>query len=164
MPRKEAGGQSKPRARPNRIARSGQKPADVRSAGHGAKSEAVREQAILALLSERTNAKAAAKCGVNARTLHRWLTKDEAFKSAYAEARQATLQAGMSRVQALTARGLSTRSRIQHPQRWRSRRPIATVALRRSPPPPPQRDSTRRSDSFRVGRSTRLPRPRSDLR
>ena len=72
------------------------------------KSEAVREQAILALLSERTNAKTAAKCGVNARTLHRWLTKDEAFKSAYAEARQATFQAGMSRVQALTARAIDT--------------------------------------------------------
>ena len=40
-------------------------------AGHGAKTAAVREQAIVALLSEPTIAKAAARCGIGERTLHR---------------------------------------------------------------------------------------------
>jgi hypothetical protein len=55
---------------------SPQVPADALESprkGHGAKSDAVREQAILALLSERTIGQAAARCGVNERTLRRWL-------------------------------------------------------------------------------------------
>ena len=75
---------------------------------HGAKSAAVREQAILALLSEKSLGKAAAKSGVNEKTLRRWLANDEAFKTAYAEARQATFEAGMGRVQALSARAVET--------------------------------------------------------
>ena len=52
--------------------RSPQVSADVREkGGHGAKSEAVRERAIVALLSERTVADAAAKAGVNEKTLRR---------------------------------------------------------------------------------------------
>ncbi len=91
---------------------SGQRPqipADVReSAGHGTKSAASREQAILALLSEKTLGTAAEKCGVNEKTLRRWLAGDEAFKKAYTEARQATFDAGMGRIQALTARAVET--------------------------------------------------------
>ena len=40
-------------------------------AGHGAKTAAVREQAILALLSEPTIGQAATRCGIGERTLHR---------------------------------------------------------------------------------------------
>ena len=83
--------------------------ADARSSGRaGAKSDAVRERAILALLSERTLGAAAEKCGVNEKTLRRWLAGDEAFKTAYAEARHATFEAGMGRIQALTARAVET--------------------------------------------------------
>lgn len=86
-----------------------QKPADARdSAGHGAKPAAVRERAILALLSEKTIGEAAAKSGVNEKTLRRWLSDDEAFKAEYAAARHAAFQAGISRVQALTARAVDT--------------------------------------------------------
>ena len=82
---------------------------DARSSGRaGAKSDAVRERAILALLSEKTLGAAAEKCGVNEKTLRRWLAGDEAFKAAYAEARQATFDAGMGRIQALTARAVET--------------------------------------------------------
>ena len=89
--------------------RSQQASADVRqTAGHGAKSQTVRDKAILALLSEKSIAKAAAKCGLSDRTIHRWLTSDAAFKAAYAEARQATFEAGMSCVQALTAKAIDT--------------------------------------------------------
>lgn len=108
MPHKQIGSRPQPRP-PKRTSRRQQKSADVREpAGHGAKSQAVREQAILALLSEKTIAKAAAKCGVNVRTLARWLENDEDFKIAYSEARRATFEAGMSRVQALAARAIDT--------------------------------------------------------
>ncbi len=78
------------------------------AAGHGAKSEAVRDRAILALLSEKSIPEAAAKCRIGERTLHRWLTSDAAFKAAYSEARQAAFEAGMSRVQALTGKAIET--------------------------------------------------------
>jgi len=83
--------------------------ADVReSTGRGGKSAAVREQAVLALLSEKTLGAAAARCGVNEKTLRRWLKSDEVFKADYADARQATFEAGMGRIQALTARAVDT--------------------------------------------------------
>ena len=86
-----------------------QKTLDVReTAGHGAKSQAVRDKPIVALLSENSTAKAAFKSGLSERTLHRWLTSDAAFKAAYSEARQAAFEAGMSRVQALTAKAIQT--------------------------------------------------------
>ena len=40
-------------------------------AGHGAKTEAVRERAIVALLSEPTIGDAATRCGIGERTLRR---------------------------------------------------------------------------------------------
>ncbi len=89
--------------------RKQQKAAGVpKTAGHGAKSQAVRDKAILALLSEKNIPRAAAKCGVCERTLHKWLSQDEAFQVDYAAARQATFEAGMSRVQALTGKAIDT--------------------------------------------------------
>ena len=91
------------------VTRSRQKRADVReSAGHGAKSEVVREQAILALLTERSEAKAAAKCGISVRTLQRWLADDEDFKAAYASSRRTVFDAAMNRVKALTGKAIDT--------------------------------------------------------
>ncbi len=90
-------------------ARRQQKATDVRkTAGHGAKSQPVRDRAILALLSEKSIPEAAAKCRIGERTLHRWLTSDAAFKAAYSEARQAAFEAWMSRVQALTGKAIET--------------------------------------------------------
>ena len=89
--------------------RSPQRPPDPRpKRGHGAKPEAVRERAVLALLSEKTVTNAAKKAGVDESTLRRWLSEDAAFQTAYAEARQAAFQAGMSRVQALTGKAIDT--------------------------------------------------------
>jgi hypothetical protein len=68
----------------------------------------VREQAVLALLSERTLERAAERCGVSERTLSRWLTEDAEFQADYHAARAATFQAGISRVQALTGRAADT--------------------------------------------------------
>jgi hypothetical protein len=78
-----------------------------RPPGHGAKTAAVREQAILALLSEPTIAQAAARCGIGEKTLRRWLAED-AFKAAYETARRATFQAAISRIPALTVRAVNT--------------------------------------------------------
>ena len=94
---------------PGPTARRQQKAADVReTTGHGAKSQAVRDKAILALLSEKNIPAAAAKCRIGERTLHRWLTSDAAFQADYSAARQAAFEAGIHRVQALTAQAVDT--------------------------------------------------------
>ena len=76
--------------------------------GHGSKMAAVRERAVLSVLSERTLGAAAKTAGVAERTLRRWLTDDEAFKANLAEARRMAFEAGLSRVQALTAKAIDT--------------------------------------------------------
>src|SRR5438270_366462 len=86
---------------------------DVRStqgspSGHGAKSDALRERAITALLSEKSLTAAARRCGVNEKTLRRWMAEDEGFRQAYAEARTAMFEAGMHRVQALAGEAIDT--------------------------------------------------------
>lgn len=115
MAKKQSEGLATSRRRPERkrtdapTPRRQQQATGVRKApGHGAKSQAVRDQAILALLSEKSIPKAAARCKIGERTLHRWLTSDAAFQAQYAEARQATFEAGMSRVQALTGKAIET--------------------------------------------------------
>lgn len=82
-------------------------PADAREkAGHGTKSVAVRERAVLALLSEKTVTEAAAKARIDERTLRRWLSQDGTFQADYAAARQAVFQSGIYRAQALTGRAM----------------------------------------------------------
>ena len=110
-----------------------QKATDMReTVGHGAKSQAVRDRAILALLSERSIPKAAAKCRIGERTLHRWLTSDAAFQAAYSEARQAAFEAGMSRVQALTGRAVDFGEK-KHPNvRLGAARTVAEIAIHQS--------------------------------
>ena len=97
-----------------------QTPAGARDAGpgHGAKSEAIRERAIAALLSEKTLTGAARRCGVNEKTLRRWMS-EESFSHELTEARRAMFEAGMRRVQALTAVAIDT---------------LATLMGRGSPP------------------------------
>jgi DNA-binding transcriptional MerR regulator len=86
--------------------------ADARdSAGHGAKSAAVRERAILALVSEKSIGAAAKRCGVNEKTLRRWMT-EETFKRELAEARRSLFEAGMARVQALTGDAIETLAKL----------------------------------------------------
>lgn len=127
--------------RPTREARKARRsarphaPAGVRdSAGHGAKLEAVRDRAVLALLSEKSITQAATKCGVNEKTLRRWLSDDADFKAAYAEARQTTFETGMSRAQALTGKAIDTLDELlgdtQHPNvRLGAARTIAELGI-----------------------------------
>jgi hypothetical protein len=46
--------------------------------------------------------------GSSERTLRRWTNEDSEFQAAFAEARRATFQAGMGRIQELTARAVDT--------------------------------------------------------
>jgi ectoine hydroxylase-related dioxygenase (phytanoyl-CoA dioxygenase family) len=65
----------------NPLEQSPQKPAEGRkSDGHGTKPAAVRERAILALLSAKGIGEAAEQSGVNEKTLRRWMAQD-AFKT-----------------------------------------------------------------------------------
>ena len=100
------------RTDPRQNDRCPQKSADVRAGsglpGHGTKPEAVREQAVLALLSEKTIAAAARRCGVNEKTLRRWMADDDVFKAELGEMRRAIFQTGVNRVQALTVTAIDT--------------------------------------------------------
>ena len=89
--------------------------ASRRPTGHGAKSDALRERAVVALLSEKNLAAAAHRCGVNEKTLRRWMTEDEAFRQALTEARTALFEAGMHRLQVLTGEAIATLATLMRP-------------------------------------------------
>jgi hypothetical protein len=80
----------------------------LKGRGHGAKDDAIRERAVLALLSERSIGAAAKRCGIREKTLRRWMTEDAAFQAELGAARTAMFQAGMGRIQALTVRAVDT--------------------------------------------------------
>src|SRR5216684_1676850 len=88
--------------------------------GHGAKTEATRERAILALLCERSLRAAAARCGVGERTLRRWMAEDEAFRTELAAARCERCEGGMNRVQALNVRAVNTLEDLLETKRYPS--------------------------------------------
>jgi hypothetical protein len=119
---------------PKDTVRRTQKASDGRNKGHGSKTDAVREQAILALLSERTIELAAAKAGIGESTLRRWITDDAAFRAEYEAARRATFEAGINRVHALTARAIDTLEDLlgatKHPAvRLGAARTVAEIGL-----------------------------------
>jgi len=75
--------------------------------GHGAKLGRKQEEAIAALLSQRSIEDAARACGVGARTLIRWLKLPE-FNAAYREARRAAVSQSVARLQQATGAAVST--------------------------------------------------------
>jgi hypothetical protein len=70
-------------------------------AGHGSKLARKQEDAIAALLSQRSIEDAARVCGVGARTLIRWLKLPE-FRSEYLKARREVVQQAVARMQQAT--------------------------------------------------------------
>ena len=76
-------------------------------AGHGAKPGRKQEEAIAALLSQRSIDDAARACGVGARTLIRWLKLPE-FNAAYRDARRAAVSQSVARLQQATGAAVST--------------------------------------------------------
>ena len=78
----------------------------IGAVGHGSKTPAVRDRAVLALLSERSLSAAARKAGVAERTLRRWLADDDAFRRDLAQARRTVFEAGIGRAQVLSCKAL----------------------------------------------------------
>jgi len=76
-------------------------------AGHGAKLGRKQEEAIAALLSQRSIEEAARTCGLGARTLIRWLKLPE-FQAAYRDARRAAVSQSVARLQQATGAAVST--------------------------------------------------------
>jgi hypothetical protein len=66
-----------------------------------------REQAIAALLTERSQAQAAAKAGISEATLQRWLNLPE-FRAAYRQARRRLVEGAVGRIQAATGQAVDT--------------------------------------------------------
>ena len=86
--------------------------ADRRSSGHGAKSAPIRDRAVVALLSKRNLMAAARRCGVNEKTLRRWMAEDAAVKRALTKARTAMFQIARDRVQVLTVEAIDTLAKL----------------------------------------------------
>jgi hypothetical protein len=83
--------------------------ADYRSTlGHGSKTDAAKERAVIALLSSRSIAAAAKTAAISEKTLRRWLAGDASFQAALTDARRTAFETGMHRLQALTSRAVDT--------------------------------------------------------
>src|SRR5262245_6872418 len=78
--------------------------------GHGEKLSRAKDQAIVALLTCPTVTQAAARVGVNEKTLRRWM-QDAAFAAAWRLARRQTFEAALGRLQRLAGRAVTTLSR-----------------------------------------------------
>jgi transposase-like protein len=80
-------------------------------ARNGTGLTARQEKAIAALLSESTIAKAAEKIGVNESTIRRWLD-DDAFESAYRQARRHAVGQATARLQQLSSHAVMVLARL----------------------------------------------------
>ncbi len=81
--------------------------------GHGEKLTRKKEQAILALLTERTVAEAAAATGVSEATLTRWMKLQE-FGVAYREARREAVSMAIARVQSACTGAVEVLQHVMH--------------------------------------------------
>jgi hypothetical protein len=70
-----------------------------------------KEEAILALLSQRNIEEAARKTGIGERTLYRWM-KEPAFEAAYREARRAAFSQSSARLQQMSTAAVTTLGKI----------------------------------------------------
>ena len=75
--------------------------------GHGAKFGRKKEEAIVALLSQRNLEEAAKSIGIGGNTLLRWL-KDPEFDAAYREARRTAFGQSISRLQQASTAAVTT--------------------------------------------------------
>jgi hypothetical protein len=79
--------------------------------GHGSKFGRKKEEAIMALLTQRNIEEAARAAGIGTRTLIRWLKIPE-FQAAYLEARRATVSQSNARLQQASSAAVSTLLKI----------------------------------------------------
>jgi transposase-like protein len=75
--------------------------------GHGAKYERKKEEAIVALLTQKNIEEAARSIGIGSATLLRWL-KDPDFDTAYREARRAAFRQSVARLQQASGAAVTT--------------------------------------------------------
>ena len=75
--------------------------------GHGAKSDRQRDEAIVALLSQRSIEEAARVAGIAPNTLRRWLKQPE-FDAAYREAKREVFSQSIARFQCASPAAAST--------------------------------------------------------
>ncbi len=79
--------------------------------GHGSKFGRKKEEAIAALLTQRSVEEAARVAGIGTQTLHRWLKLPE-FQAAYREARRAAVSQSNARLQQASSAAVSTLVKI----------------------------------------------------
>ncbi len=79
--------------------------------GHGAKFARKKEQAIVALLTQRNLEEAARSIGIDPKTLLRWMKEPE-FDAAYREARRAAFGQSIARLQQGTSAAATTLLKI----------------------------------------------------
>jgi hypothetical protein len=79
--------------------------------GHGAKFTRKKEQAIIALLTNRSIEEAAKSIDIGAQTLHRWMKVPE-FQAAYREAKREAFGQSIARMHYLTSAAVSTLGKI----------------------------------------------------
>jgi transposase-like protein len=75
--------------------------------GHGAKSDRKKDEAIVALLSQRNVEEAARAVGIAPNTLRRWLKQPE-FDAAYREAKREAFSQTIARLQGASSAAAST--------------------------------------------------------
>ena len=80
--------------------------------GHGAKFGRKKEEAIGALLSQRSIDEAAKTAGIGSKTLLRWLEVPE-FKAAYRQARREAVGQATARLQQATGAAVSTLLKVK---------------------------------------------------
>ena len=79
--------------------------------GHGAKFGRKKEQAIVALLTNRTTEEAARAIGISGVTLLRW-QKEPEFQASYQEAKRAAYAQSIARLHQLSSAAVSTLGKI----------------------------------------------------
>ena len=79
--------------------------------GHGAKFGRKKEDAILALLSNRSIEEAARAVGVAEKTLRRWMREPD-FDAAYRAAKRVTFGQGIARLHFLSSAAVSTLGKV----------------------------------------------------
>ena len=96
--------------------------------GHGEKLTSKQEAVIAALLTEPTQAAAAAKAGVSEATVGRWL-RLAPFRSAYRACRRQLVEAAVGRIQAAAGQAVDTLLAVAKEGAKDSDRVRAAVAL-----------------------------------
>lgn len=93
------------------MSRKGITDGSLQKIGHGSKFSRKKEEAIAALLTQRSVEDAARVAEIGTQTLYRWMKEPE-FQAAYLEARRATVSQSNARLQQASTAAVSTLLKI----------------------------------------------------